>query len=105
MSRICFPAALSGTKGKRQTREVTSPATAANHDVREGPGELHLGDGLLADDGLVQQDVIEDAAQRVIGVLALRGILYCLADGDAQAAGAVGIFGKNLSSGSSLVAR
>jgi len=47
--------------------------------------------------------VIEDAAQRVIGVLAVRGILNRFADGDAQAAGTVRIFGKDLSSGGSLV--
>src|SRR6185437_10573225 len=53
-------------------------------------GHPHLLDGLLADDRLVEQDVVEDGPQGVLGVLTGRGVLDGLADGHPERTGAVG---------------
>ena len=37
-------------------------------DIRLLAGHFHLADGFLADDGLMQADMIEHAAQGVFGV-------------------------------------
>ena len=59
--------------------------------IRSGvsSGQLELRERLLADDGLVHQDVVEHAAERVPGVGAAAGRLDGLADRDAEGAGRV----------------
>ena len=52
----------------------------------------------------MQQNVIQHAAQRVIGVRASRGVFHRFADGDAQASGTFRVFGQHLPSGRSLIA-
>src|SRR5829696_4488497 len=71
---------------KREPGEVRAAAHAADHDVRERAGELHLRDRLLPDHRLVEEHVVEDAAERVRGVVALRRVLDRLRDRDAEAA-------------------
>ena len=66
--------------------EVGAAAHAADHEVGIGAGQLHLLEGFLADDGLMEQHVVEHRAQRVVGVVALSGHFDRFADGDAQAA-------------------
>ena len=56
----------------------------------------HLLHGLLADDGLVEEDVVQDAAQGVVGVLAPGGLLHGLADGEAQDPGRVRMDGEHV---------
>jgi hypothetical protein len=60
---------------ERQAAEVRAAADAADDDVGLLAGQLHLGDRLLADDRLVQQDVVEHRPERVVGVRILRGDL------------------------------
>ena len=72
-----------------QPGEVGAAAGAADDDVRRLAGHRHLLDGLLADDRLVQQHVVQDAAERVLRVVAGRRVLDRLADGHAQGPGAV----------------
>ena len=69
-----------------QAGEVRAAAHAADDHVGRVAGELHLGDALLADHGLVQEHVVEHGAQRVVGVLVLGGDLDRLGDRDAQRA-------------------
>ena len=79
--------------------EVRAAAGAADHDVRLLAGHRHLLDRLLPDHRLVQQDVVQDAAQRVLRVLVGGGHLDRLADRDPQAAGRVRVIGQDLASG------
>ena len=74
---------------EREAGEVRAAADAADDDVREGAGELHLRERLLADHRLVQQHVVEHAAERVRGVVAPGRVLDRLRDRDAEAAGRV----------------
>ena len=39
--------------------EIRAAAHAADHHIRVLPGQVHLLEGFLADDGLVQQDVVQ----------------------------------------------
>jgi hypothetical protein len=80
---------------ERQPAEVGPAAGASHDDVRGVTDHGQLGERLLADDGLVQQDVVEHAAQGVVGVLGLGGHLHRLADRDAQAARAVRVLGQH----------
>ena len=74
-----------------QAREVRAAARARKPDVglrlaRRGELDEHL----LADEGLVQQHVVEHAAQRVVSARVLRGDLDGLTDRHAVRAGRVG---------------
>jgi len=82
-----------------------APATAAaKNDVRFLAGQLHLLDAFLADDRLVQADVIQHAAERVFRVRVRNGIFDGLTDGDTEAAGAVRIFSQHFAPEFSQVA-
>ena len=72
-----------------QPGEVRASADAADHHVGPVAGELHLGDRLLPDHRLVQQDVVEHAAQRVVRPVVLGGDLDRLRDGDPERPGRV----------------
>src|SRR6266540_2260461 len=69
--------------------EVRAAADAADEDVWKRTGHFHLRQRLLPDDRLVQQHVIEDAAERVRRVVTARRVLDGLRDRDAEAAGRV----------------
>ena len=70
--------------GNVRPGEVRAAADAADHDVGVLARHLHLRRGLLPDHGLVQAHVVEHRAQRVVGVLALRGDLDGLGDRDPE---------------------
>jgi hypothetical protein len=70
---------------EHEAAEVRPAAHAADDHVRQADArELELRDRLLPDHRLVQQDVVQDGAERVIGVLVGRGDLHRLGDRDAQ---------------------
>ena len=72
-----------------------SPAEAADNDVGFCVGHLHLRDGLLPDDGLVEQHVVQDAAQAVARIFgAAERHLNGLRNGEPEASRAVGIAGE-----------
>ena len=71
--------------------EVGAAAHARHHEVGIGAGQLHLLEGFLADDRLVEHDVVEHRAERVVRVVTLDRDFDRLADGDAQAARGIGI--------------
>jgi hypothetical protein len=64
-------------------------------DVRIVTRHLQLQDGFLAEDGLMQQHMVEHRTERVFGVVALSGQLDRFADHDAQAAGVIGALGQD----------
>jgi hypothetical protein len=66
------------------------PPGAADDDVRVVAGGLELRQRLLADHRLVQQHVVEHRPEGVLRVVALRGDLDGLGDGDAEAARVIG---------------
>src|SRR5204862_422830 len=82
---------LIGKKRKGEAREVRAAADAAHEDVRLRVRLLELLSHLEADDGLVHEDVVEHAAERVLRVVARRRVLDRLADRDPEAAGRVRI--------------
>ncbi len=83
-------------EGEGQPAEVAAAADAAGDNVGVFPDSGQLLLRLQADYRLVQQHVIEHAAQRVAGVLRVEAVLDGLADGDAQVAAAGGIFLQHL---------
>ncbi len=77
---------LVAEEGERQAGKVAAASHASHHDVRIVLGQLHLFFRLQADDGLVQQDVVQHAAQRVAHTFLRDRRFHCLADRDTQAA-------------------
>ena len=69
---------------ERQPREVRAATGAADDDIRRLAGHAHLLDRLLADDCLVEEDVVEHGTERVLRVLPGRRILDRLADRHAE---------------------
>jgi len=66
-----FPAAtqLLADEGKGEAREVRTASGAADNDVRLGSEALHLLDRLDADHRLMHQDMVQNAAQSIFGVI------------------------------------
>ena len=65
---------------------------------------FHLPDRFLPDHRLVQANVVQHAAQRILGVRMRHRILNRFADGDAQAAGAMRVFGQQFAPELGLIA-
>ena len=84
-------------EGDDEAAEVAAAADAADEDVGLLAQERELLEGLLADDRLVQEDVVEHRAEGVVAVplLAGRHFLDRLADRDAR--GLPGWFVSSLS--------
>src|SRR5436309_10567941 len=78
---------LVGREREGEAGEVRAAAGAADDDVRGGVGALELLLRLLPDDGLVHEDVVQHATERVLRVVAGRRVLDRLADRDAERAG------------------
>ena len=77
---------------QRDPRQVRAPTAAGDDDVGPllaGHGKLLL--GLEPDHCLVEQDVVEHGAERVVGVVARGGVAHGVADGGAQRTRVVGI--------------
>ena len=74
MKRVAGMATLQlvADEGIREAGEVRASSDAGDDHVRILPRHLHLLFGLQADDRLVEQDVVDDRAQRVLGVV-MRG--------------------------------
>ena len=80
------------------SREVAATAAAADNDIGVFVDHFQLFLGFLANDRLMHADVIQDAAQRVVGVVPLGRFFYRLGDGYAQAAGRVRVPCQHLAS-------
>mmetsp|Transcript_65118 Transcript_65118/g.115890 ORF Transcript_65118/g.115890 Transcript_65118/m.115890 type:complete len:324 (+) Transcript_65118:601-1572(+) len=76
-------------KGEGQPSEVGAATSAADNQVRRLPHLGQLLQGLLPDDGLVQEDVVQDGSQCVGRVLILGCNLDRLRDGNAEGPRAV----------------
>ena len=68
----------------RQTGKVRSAARAGDNHVRIVVGQGHLFDRFQANHRLVQQHMIQHAAQRVLGVRILRSDFHGLGDRNAE---------------------
>ena len=88
-----------------EAAEVGAAAGASDEEVGGLSDHRQLQQRLLPDHGLVQQHVVEHAAEGVVGVGALRGDLDRLADRDPQRAGGVGVLGEDRPAGLGQVAR
>ena len=78
-------------EGQDQTGHVAPATGATDHHIGVIVGFGKLQERLFADDGLVQQHVVEHAAERVFGIVVRGGHFHRLTDGDAQAAHVVRI--------------
>ena len=94
-ARVALALELAAQKGHHEAGKVRSAAGAADDDIGFVAGQRHLLDGFLADDGLVEQHVIQHAAERVLGVGVFGGHFDGLRDGDAERAVRVGMLGEN----------
>ncbi len=94
-----LPGQLVLHEGKGEPTEGASAADASHQDVRILPQQLELPLRLQADDGLMHQDVVQDAAQRILGVPARGGVLDRFADRDAEAARRGRILGQDGAAG------
>jgi hypothetical protein len=69
-ARVALPVELALVVRERESGEVRPAADAGDDHIGLGLCHLHLQDGLLADDRLVQADVVEHAAEAVVAVIA-----------------------------------
>ena len=92
-------------KGKGQSCEITAAAGASVNGIRLFPGHLHLPDRLLADDGLMEANMVHHTAERILRIGMRHRILHRFADGDSEAAGTMRIFSEQLAPVIGLVAR
>ena len=92
-------------EGEHEAGEVGASSDAADDDVGGVVGQLHLLARLEADHRLVQQHVVEDAAEGVLGVLPLGGVLDGLGDGDPQRPRRVRVPGQDRPARRGLVGR
>ena len=80
-------------EGENQARHIAASTCAANYHVRVIVRQCHLLESLFANNSLVQQYVVEHAAQRILGCsTAGGGNLYRFTDGDAKAALVIRVF-------------
>ncbi len=103
--RIDVPFQLLAQEREGQAGEVGPATGAADEHVGRLSDLGELPQGFLADDRLVEQDVVQHAAQRVANGGILRGHLDCLGDGDTERPGAVGILGEDRPPGFRQVGR
>ena len=96
---------LGADEGEGEAGEVAAATGAGDDYVRIVAGHGHLLHRLLADHGLMQEHVVEHAAEAVFGVVVGGGHLHRLGDGDAEAAGAVPVLGEDGAAGLGLVRR
>ena len=82
---------FSARKGKARPAKLDPPPTQPMITSGSAPAWASCSRASWPDHRLVQQDVVEHAAERVLGVVARGRVLHRLADRDAQAAGAVGV--------------
>ncbi len=85
-------------EGKADPGEVASPARAADDHIGVDTYFRQLFLGLESDDSLVHADVVQNASQRILGVLARNGCLDGLADGDTEASRRVRMLSQDLPS-------
>src|SRR5207302_1289353 len=79
--------------------EIAAAPGTPDDDIGIVAGHLELRHRLLADDGLVQQYMVEDAAEGVFGVCVLCRNFHRLADGDPQTPRRIRMFGQILPPG------
>jgi hypothetical protein len=91
MTGEIVPASFSRRNGKASPAKFDPPPVQPDDEVRGLADLRELPQRLLADDRLVQEDVVEHGSQRVAGVRLASGYLDGLGDGDAQRARMVGM--------------
>ena len=86
-------------KGKATPPKFEPPPDAADDHVGILAGQLHLLERFLPDHGLVQQHVVQDAPERVLGVFVLDRVLDRLAYGYAERSRRVGMLLQDVAAG------
>ena len=90
---------------KGNAAEVRPSTDAGHHDVGRLPGHLHLALGLKADDRLMQENVVEHAAERVLRPDAPTRGLDGLRDGEAEGSRRIPTLGQRVPPGLRLAGR
>ena len=93
---VGFAPELLAHKGADQAAQVAAAARAADDDIGLDTDFIQRGLGLQTDDALVEQHLIQHAAQHIAVTGSAGGDLHSLADGAAQAAGGVRVLGQDL---------
>ena len=103
--RAHVPGHLFPQEREDQAAEVGAAAARGEDHVRiiARQGELLL--RLLADDGLVQQHVVQHRSQAVLGILATGRLFHGLGDCQTERAGIVRILGQGIAAGLGQVRR
>jgi hypothetical protein len=101
-ARVALAFELAPDVGHGQAGKVRSAAGAGDNHIGVVAGHGHLLDGFEADDGLMQQHVIEHASQSVLGVGVLGGHFDGFRDGDAERTAGVGMLRQNRAAGLGL---
>ena len=100
-----FPLFFLREVGKAESGKVASSSHASDEDIGFHPDLFQLRFGLQPDDRLVENDMVEYAAQRIPGIFPFDGIIHGLADGDPQAPRRIRVLGQDHPSGLGLIAR
>ncbi len=79
-----FTADLVPDKGQGQTGKITSSPGATNDNVRVIADFLELFLGFQSDDGLMEQDVVQNTAQGIFAAGVGDGVLHGFTDGDTE---------------------
>ena len=90
-------AQIATDKWEADTSEVGATAEATDNNIRLVARHLHLTNSLLADDGLVQQNVVHHTTQTVTGaVTVLQSTLHSLRNGNTQISRTIRICRQNI---------
>jgi hypothetical protein len=76
-------------------RKITAAASAANHNVGVTIRHLQLLLSLYPDNGLVHQNMVQDASGRVLCIVAAGGKFHRFTNGDTEAARVIRVFRQN----------
>ncbi len=99
---LAAAAQLQAEEREGEAGEVRAAAGAADDDVGIVARHLELLDRFLADDGLVQQHVVEHRAERIFHRRVLGGHLDRFRNGDAERARTVRVLGQDGAAGLSV---
>ena len=81
-------------KRERAAREVGPAAVAADDNIRVFVNQLKLFFGFKTNNGLVQNHVVQYAAERIMRILSHRGVFHGFGYCDAEAAKRMRVFGE-----------
>ncbi len=95
-THVLLASELCTDKWESQSGKVTSAAGTADHNVGVVVREFHLPHGFLSNHRLMKEHMVQHAAKRIFGVIALGRDFNGFADGDPETSGVVRILSRIL---------